>query len=109
MTEYQVEIAEAAQLDLISSVKYIRDVLLEPIAAYDLYEEIKGEISRLNTMPERYPLWEDEPWHSAGLRKMVVRKYIVLYQVNHERKSVQVARVFYGGRDISAQLWEEVK
>lgn len=106
MKEYRVEITAPAQRDLLSIVLYIRDVLQAPTAAQNLLQQIREEIQGLCHMPERYPLWVDEPWHSQGLRKLVVKKYVVLYLIAEQRQAVQIARIFYGGQDISAQLQE---
>ena len=106
MKEYSVEITTPAQQDLRAIVLYIRDVLQAPITAQNLLQQIREEIYGLSHMPERYPPWEDEPWHSQGLRKLVVKKYVVLYLIAEQRQAVQIARVFYGGRDINAQLQE---
>lgn len=106
MKEYSVEITAPAQRDLLSIVLYIRDALQAPTAAQNLLQQIREEIQGLRHMPERYPLWADEPWHSQGLRKLGVKKYVVLYLIAEQRKAVQIARIFYGGRDINAQLQE---
>lgn len=107
MKEYIVEITTPAQQDLLSIVLYIQDVLQEPVAAQSVLQRIRDEIQGLCYMPERYPLWEDEPWRSQGLRKMVVKKYVVLYLIAEHRQTVQIARVFYGRRDITTQLKKE--
>lgn len=107
MKEYSVEITAPAQRDLLSIVLYIRDALQAPTAAQNLLQQIREEIQGLCHMPERCPLWEDEPWHSQGLRKLVVKKYVVLYLIAEQRQAVQIARVFYGGRDIAAQIQEK--
>lgn len=107
MREYRVEMTESARQDLRSIVFYIRDVLREPSAAQRILSKLQEEAQALCHMPERYPLWEDEPWHSLGLHKLVVKKYVVLYLIDEQRQAVQIARIFYGGRDIAAQLQEE--
>lgn len=107
MKEYHVEMTEPARQDLRSIVLYIRDVLREPTAAQRVLSKIREEVQDLCYMPERYPLWEDEPWHSQGLHKLVVKKYVVLYLIEQQRQTIQIARIFYGGRDIAAQLQEE--
>lgn len=107
MKEYHVEMAEPAWQDLRSIVLYIRDVLQEPTIAQRIFRKIQEEVQGLCHMPERYPLWEDEPWHSQGLHKLVVKKYVVLYLIEQQRQAVKIARIFYGGRDIAAQLQEE--
>lgn len=55
-------------------------------------------------MPERFRAYENEPWHSRGLRIMPVDHYCVLYIPDKEKAVVTIIRVMYGGRDIDAQL-----
>ncbi len=55
-------------------------------------------------MPERYRLFEKEPWHSRGLRQMPVDNFIVFYIPKTEDKIVNVIRVIYGGRNIDEQI-----
>ena len=57
-------------------------------------------------MPERYPYEDDERLRALGIRKLLVKNYKVLYFVDSEQQLVQIARVFYAGRDIS-RLMEE--
>lgn len=106
MTRYRVQIARAAKQDLKDIVSYIRFQLLEQGTAQRVYQAIREQIMGLDHMPERYPLWADEPWHSRGLRKLLVNHYVVLYLVDHEQGCVQVARIVYARRDIAAQLRE---
>jgi toxin ParE1/3/4 len=60
-------------------------------------------------MPERFRAYEDEPWHSRGLRIMPVDNYCVLYIPNIEKAVVTIIRVMYGGRDIETQLKKYTK
>ncbi len=102
--KYTVEISELARSDITAIVRYIRLELLEPGTAHSMYQELRTAIESLDQMPERYPLF-DEP-HCCGLhlRKMLVKKYLVLYRVDREQRLVQIARVIYAGRDIPRQL-----
>ena len=52
----------------------------------------------------RNPLYKDEPWRSQGLRFLPVTKYLILYTTDAE--TVTVARILYGGMDVSRQLEE---
>lgn len=104
MKEYRVEMADTANRDLRDIVLYIRDHYREPRTAKELYWEIKARISELNQMPERYPLYQDEQWYSWGLRKMLVKNFLVFYSVDHEQNVVNVIRIMYAGRDITVQL-----
>lgn len=106
MTEYQVEIGLLAQTDIADIMRYISQTLQEPRTAGNIYREIKQEIRSLCLMPERYPYEDDERLRMLGIRKLLVKNYKVLYFVDTERQTVQIARVVYAGRDISKLLEE---
>ena len=100
---------ETARRDLREIYEYIARSLLAPETARSLSETIMAEVRSLEDNPDRNPLYRDEPWHSQGVRFMVVKKYLVFYTVTAETETVSVARIMYGGRDISRQLEETVE
>ena len=57
----------------------------------------------------RYRLYEDEPWHSQGLRFFSVDNYLVFYLISEAENTVTVVRIMYGGRDINRQFEETIK
>jgi len=65
---------------------------------------IEKAILNLNEMPERFRLFEKEPWRSKGLCQMPVDNFIMFYIPKVEDKTVTIIRVLYGGRDIDEQL-----
>ena len=58
------------------------------------------EIKDLTLFPEKFPAVDWEPWSSKNVRKMPIDNFIVYYRVTHGDQSVEVVRIFYGGRDI---------
>jgi hypothetical protein len=60
-------------------------------------------VRKLDTMPNRNRLYEEEPWHSRGLRFFPVN-YLVFYKTDDETEIVYVVRIMYSGRDICKQL-----
>ena len=92
--------------DLRSIYEYIAFTLLSPDAARNTTDRIMETVRTLESMPERNPLYRDEPWHSQGVRFVPVRNYLVFYTVNTETDTISVARIMYGARDISLQLEE---
>lgn len=50
---------------------YIAFQLEEPQTAAKVYKGIKAQIAKLTEMPERHPLYPDEPWYGYGLRRLV--------------------------------------
>lgn len=70
--------------------------------------QMQGRIfhmARLRTKNSMYlsPV-ENEPWHSRGVRKLIVDNYIVFYYPNDQTKEVIIFQVFHGGRIINELL-----
>ncbi len=55
-------------------------------------------------MPERYKVYEEEPWKSQNLRYFPVDNYLVFYLPRKETGVINIVRIIYGGRDIKRQL-----
>ena len=64
-----------------------------------MLDTLEKEILSLSTLPNRVALTEEEPWHSAGIRKLPVKNYLVYFWVNEDQKQVQITAVVYGRRD----------
>lgn len=95
-----------AQSDLQGIYEYIAYVLASSIAAKATTRRIMQGVRSLESMPERNPLYKDEPWCSQGVRVLSVKNYLIFYTVNKAADTVAVARIIYGGRDLSLQLEE---
>jgi len=95
-----------ARRDLREIYEHIAYTLLVPDTAKAISEKIMREIRSLESLPERNPLYRDEPWHSQGVRFLRVKNYLVFYTVNLDAGTVSIARIMYGSRDISRQLEE---
>ena len=95
-----------ARRDLREIYEYIAYTLLVPNTAKAISETIMREVRSLESLPERNPLYQDEPWHSQGVRFLRVKNYLGFYTVNPDADTVSVARIMYGGRNISRQLEE---
>ena len=100
----KIAYTHAARQDLKEIFEYISQVLLAPGTAQALTEKIMAEIRTLIDFPERNPLYKDELWRSKGIHFLPVKNYLVFYTVNKETDTVTIARIMYGGRDISRQL-----
>lgn len=93
-----------AKSDLRGIYEYIAFDLQSIQNASGQFERLEKGIASLTQMPERFRLYEKEPWHSRNLRIMPVDNYMVLYIPDSENKIVTVIRVMYGGRDMDRQL-----
>ncbi len=102
--KYKVMYTAGAKKDLRNIFRYISEELLAPENAAGQAERIMTEIRKLDTMPNRNRLYEEEPWHSRGLRFFPVDNYLVFYKTDDETEAVYVVRIMYGRRDIHKQL-----
>ena len=46
-------------------------------------------------MPKKYALIEEEPWKHEGVRKIIVKNFLIYYWVDEENFKVQVIAVIY--------------
>lgn len=97
-----------ARQDLKNIYEYIAYSLLAPDAAHSTCEKILQAARSLESMPEKNPLYKEEPWRSKGVRFVPIKNYLLFYTVNHEKQTVSIARILYGGMDISRQLEETI-
>lgn len=99
MNEYSVNITAQAKEHLLGIGKYIAWELKAPKTAEALIDLIEENILALNILPNRYPLTEEEPWHTEGVHRMPVKNFLVYYVVLDEAQRVEVIAVIYGRRD----------
>ena len=81
-----------------------------PEAAQNLLDKFQKAISDLADMPKMHSLVDEEPWRSEGVRKIVVKNFLIYFWVDDENMRVQVTAVIYQRRDQLARLadmeWE---
>ena len=103
---FHVAYSAEARQDLRDIYEYIAYELLAPEAAAGQTERIMKAARSLEQMPMRHRLYEEEPWHSQGLRVLPVDNYLVFYLPDENSATVNIIRIMYGGRDIDKQLNE---
>lgn len=101
---YQVTLTPEAKHDLREIYRYIAVELQSEKNANGQLNRLEENILKLDEMPERFRIYDREPWRSRNLRVMPVDHYLVFYIPDHQSQIVTVVRVMYGGRDIEAQL-----
>lgn len=106
--KWNVFYTEQAENDLRSIYEYIAYSLFVPATAKKQTKAIMDEVSALETIPFRYPVYNREPWKSKGLRYFPVNNYLVFYLTVEEKNTVVIVRIMYGGRNIEEQLSENI-
>lgn len=102
--EYEVKVTMQALEQMGAIVHYISYDLMAPEAAENLLNDLKAAIMKLSVLPKRHSLIDEEPWRSEGVRKIVVKNFLVYYWVDDESNKVQVTAVIYNKRDQIKQL-----
>ena len=100
----KVVYSHQARQDLFDIHDYIQRELFAPGAAAHVAKEIMAAVKGLDTLPERYPCYGVEPWHSLGIRFIPVLNYLVFFIVNESSETVAILRIMYSGRNVEEQL-----
>lgn len=101
---YKVKVTRQALEQMQEITHYIAHELCTPDAAYTLLEEMENTINSLSDMPVRMSLVDEEPWRTEGVRKALVKNFIIYFWVDDENAKVQVIAVIYEKRDQLEQL-----
>ena len=109
--KYSVNITGIAEEDILSTVKYIGNILKNPIAANNLLDEIERYEKILEDTPNIYPFVQDELLTQKGLRYFSVKNFLMFYMVmvNEGKRDVNIIRFLHGRRDWKNILLENEK
>ena len=99
MTQYRIIVTPDASDDLYELRSYIADVLCAPDTALSYIRAVRKEIAALSEMPARYRPVDDEPWHSRGIRKFLVKNSFVYYRIDEAAGTVYILNIIYAARD----------
>lgn len=96
---YKVKLTTQAISQIQEIVQYISKILLAPETAIKWADALQRAIAKLDFMPSRYALTEEEPWRTKGIHKMPFKNFLVYYWVDETKETVWVTAVIYGRRD----------
>lgn len=95
MSSFNILVTQDAENDL----KNIRDYIASNISkktSVRIINLIKSSIERLSLFPQFAPAVKYEPWNSLGVRRIVVKNFLVYYRVVLEENTVYILKVTYG-------------
>lgn len=96
---YKYIMMPAAIGDLQQIGDYISNDLCAPESAVALLNDIHQAIQRACVFPMSLPLEQHEYFRPYGLRKIIVKNYIVLVIPDVNKQELNVIRVLYHARD----------
>lgn len=102
MEKYKITYSTQAINDLRGIYAYICYDLASLTNAKNQTSRIRNAIRKLDTFPNGHPIVDFEPWHKMGMHKLPVDNYVVFYFVDDNALTVDISRIFYGGRNIEA-------
>ncbi len=90
---YTIIVSKQAESDLNSIYHYIAFNLANPNIADKICGNLINAMADLEFMPERFRLYDKEPWHSIGIRIMPFKNYKVIYYVDKRHKKVIIYNI----------------
>lgn len=96
---YKLVKTDSFQRDLDAAIGYIALSLENKTAAVSLLNAIEQCYDGIERMPLMYEACHDPRLRELGYRKVVIRNYIMIYQVDKDRETVNILRFFHGRQD----------
>lgn len=106
---FKVVYSSEVRQDLRDIYEYIAYELQVSEIAVGQVDRIMKAVRSLEQMPMRYTCYEEEPWHSQGLRFLSVDNYLIFYLPDETNGVVNIIRIMYGCRDVGRQLSETIE
>ena len=97
--KFSLTFSEKINSDIVSTLKYISEVLEAPKAAEDHYEELIKTYEKLQENPFGRPLVQNKYLASKGIRAINTKNYVLLYKINENSNTVFLYRFLYCRRD----------
>lgn len=85
---------------------YIAVDWMEPQTAVKLLHALKKAIDSSDMFPGRIRPTPEAPWHSLGIRRLVVKNYSVYFWMDETNLCVPITDVIYAGQDQPTRLAE---
>ena len=96
---FELKFSEKINSDIVSTLKYINEVLEAPKAAENHYEEWTKTYDKLKENPHRRPLVQNKYLASKGIRSISVKNYVLIYKIDENDNTVLLFRFLYCRRD----------
>ena len=90
---YQLIISDKAAIDLKNIYEYIAFTLKSTENAKHQLSRIEKCIYTLNQFPERFRVYQKEPWLSRNTHVVPIDNYLVFYIPDKKKKTVTVIRI----------------
>ena len=98
---YKILYTSTAERDITEKLMYIMQQYRDTALAERWYNRLRALIQEnLTAFPAKYPLYDVEPWSSAGIRQYVTRNDVILYSVDEIHSYMYIRSVCTRGRNL---------
>lgn len=80
---------------MVSASDHIESVLKNPQAVETLLNELEAKVNELSIFPKKFALVDDAILSSWGIRFIMVKNYLVFYQIDEHSHTIYVIRFLY--------------
>ena len=101
MNKYKVHLSTEAIADLDGIYQYLFGQMLTPKTVSKIVDAIENEIYYYLSYMPFFPLVDAKRLAKTGVRKMVVKKYLVFFVVDENENTVNVIHIIHGAREWS--------
>ena len=81
---FNLTFSEKISSDIVSTLKYINEVLEAPRAAENYYEELIKTYDKLQENPFRRPFVQNKYLASKGIGSINIKNYVLFYKINED-------------------------
>ena len=96
---YKVEFTEDCYDEIKEIYKYISENLEAKESAKKLMRKMRDTILNLQHSPKLYMQIEKKDKLKRVFRRIVIDKFIILYTIDEERKTIYIVHMYYEGRN----------
>lgn len=97
--QYKIIITPTAFKEINKIYDYISEDLYAKNAARDIMQRIENTIQKLKYAPKIYMQIEKTDELKRSYRRIVIKKYVILYTIDEKNKVVHIVHMYYGGRN----------
>ena len=100
---YFKEFSKAAIKDIRQTNSYLKNILKNKSAAYNLINATESIVNDLIIFPNSHPIVQDSVLAFYKIRYVQVKNYLIIYTVNEDTKTVYIVRFLY-----SRSVWQRI-
>ncbi len=99
MNKYEVIVTKKFETSLFQIFEYIKNILCAEVASNKLLIKFEKLVETLEDSPFIYSKVRRYEVLAKEYRRAIIKKYVVIYDINEEEKKVYLDNIFYGGSD----------